>query len=79
MADPKLELFSGALIINSNDNWDGSATFSAAFTDVGAFGLGTGSKDAVLLVTLPPGNYSAQVSGVAGSTGLTLVEVYDLP
>jgi hypothetical protein len=30
-------------------------------------------------VTLPPGNYSAQVSGVGGSTGLTLVEVYDLP
>ena len=37
------------------------------------------SKDAALLVTLQPGAYSAQVSGVNGTTGVALVEVYDVP
>jgi hypothetical protein len=45
---------------------------------VGAFGLGAGSKDAVLLVSLPPGAYTAQVSGIGGG-GIALVEVYEVP
>ena len=28
--------------------------------------------------TLPPGNYTAQVSGANGSTGVALVEIYEL-
>jgi hypothetical protein len=31
------------------------------------------------VVTLPPGAYTAQVSGVGASTGIALVEVYELP
>jgi hypothetical protein len=31
------------------------------------------------LVTLQPGVYSAQVSGVGGTTGVALVEVYEMP
>jgi hypothetical protein len=30
-------------------------------------------------VTLPPGAYTAQVSGVSGDSGVALVEVYDVP
>jgi hypothetical protein len=40
------------------------------------------SRDAVLLVTLPPGSYTAQVSGVGAAnvnTGVALVEVYEVP
>jgi hypothetical protein len=51
----------------------------AAFTQTGAFGLPAASKDAALLVTLQPGAYTAQVSGVAGTTGVALVEVYEVP
>ena len=48
----------------------------AAFAAGGAFALpGATSKDAALVVTLPPGNYSVQVSGVANATGVALVEV----
>jgi hypothetical protein len=43
-----------------------------------AFALTAGSKDASLIVDLVPGLYSAIVSGVAGDTGIALVEVYDL-
>lgn len=79
MADPKLDLFSGQTVINANDNWGGGGTLATAFASVGAFALGTASKDAAILVTLTPGNYTAQVSGVSGSGGLTLVEVYEVP
>ena len=79
MADPKLDLYSGQSLINTNDNWGGGASLATAFSAVGAFNLQPSSKDAVILVTLPPGNYTAQVSGVAGSGGSALVEVYEVP
>ena len=50
-----------------------------AFKSVGAFDLPATSKDAALIVTLPPGSYTAQISGVNNTTGLAIVEVYDLP
>jgi hypothetical protein len=78
MADPKLVLYSGSNKIGENDNWGSDAQISAAATQVGAFGLGAGSKDAVLLVSLPPGAYTAQVSGIGGG-GIALVEVYEVP
>ena len=78
MVDPKLVLYSGSSKTGENDNWGGDAQISAAATQVGAFGLGSTSKDAVLLVTLPPGAYTAQVSGVGGG-GFALVEVYEVP
>ena len=39
LTDPKLEVFSGQTVIASNDNWEGTAALSAAFTQVGAFAL----------------------------------------
>jgi hypothetical protein len=30
-------------------------------------------------VTLAPGNYTAQVSGVNDTTGVALIEIYELP
>jgi hypothetical protein len=79
LADPKLELYRSGedAPVATNDNWDAAA--GATFARVGAFNLATGSRDAVLLVTLNPGSYTAQVSGVGGTTGVALVEVYDVP
>jgi hypothetical protein len=78
LADPKLKIFNGAAVkIVENDNWP--ASISGTFGAVGAFGLAAGSRDAALLVTLMPGAYSAQVSGVGGGTGEALVEVYEVP
>ena len=79
MADPKLDLYSGQAVINANDNWGGGGTLATAFASVGAFALGSASKDAAILVMLAPGNYTAQVNGVSGTGGLTLVEVYEVP
>jgi hypothetical protein len=54
-------------------------SLSAAFAQVGAFALPLGSRDAALVTTLVPGNYSVQVSGVGGTTGMAIVEIYEMP
>ncbi len=78
LADPKLELYNGAGVkTDENDNWAGST--AAAQASVGAFALTPGSKDSVIVATLAPGSYTAQVSGVGGTTGVALVEIYELP
>ena len=82
MSDPKLELFNNdtGSKITENDNWGGDAQLMDAAASVGAFALAdTATKDAVLLVTLAPGAYSARVSGVGSSAGTAIVEVYELP
>lgn len=79
LADPRLELFSGTTPIQANDNWGGVPAIVAAAGSVGAFALDAASRDAVLLVTLAPGSYTAQVSGVGNTTGVALVEIYDVP
>ena len=83
MADPMLELFdndNGGKKIGENDNWGGDAQLVTVANAVGAFALsGADTKDAVLLVTLPAGAYSARLSGVGGAGGTAIVEVYEVP
>jgi hypothetical protein len=62
-----------------NDNWGGTPALTAAFAAVGAFVLPPASKDAALLATLAPGDYTAQVAGTGNTNGLVLVEVYEVP
>lgn len=76
LADPKLEVYSGSTKIEENDSW--SASLAPEFSRVGAFPLVAGSKDAALVVTLPPGGYTIQVRGSDGGTGEALIEVYEL-
>lgn len=65
--------------VASNDDWGQNpdvAALEAARKKVSGFGLGSGSKDASILVVLNPGAYTIQVSGKNGSTGVALVEIY---
>lgn len=64
--------------IGSNDNWSG-AQVSEAGAGVGAFALPEGSRDAALVVTLPPGLYTVVARGAGGANGIALAEVYRLP
>jgi hypothetical protein len=78
IADPKLELFtSSGSKIAENDTY--AASLNAIFASVGAFGFVANAKDAALIVSLPPGGYTVQVSGADGGTGVAIVEVYELP
>jgi CubicO group peptidase (beta-lactamase class C family) len=79
LADPQLQLFRGAEAIQANNDWGGSAPLRAAFEQVAAFALPSTSRDAALLATLPPGQYSVQLSGAATASGVALIELYELP
>jgi hypothetical protein len=87
LADPLLRIFSGATLAAENDNWAapsgaGRPTAAAelvnAAASVQAFPFLPGSADAAVLVTLPPGAYTAVVEGARGSNGIGLVEAYDV-
>jgi kumamolisin len=92
LSNPVLTLFnSSGGVIASNTGW-GSAPIlgsagnavpiqpltTAISAKVGAFALEDGSADSAIVATLPPGDYTAQVSGANASTGVALVEIYEL-
>jgi sugar lactone lactonase YvrE len=85
LADPQLQLYrsnsdGSSTLLYSNSGWAGNAQIVSAATSVGAFAWESPtSADSALLVTLPPGAYTAQVSGVSGDTGVALVEIYEVP
>jgi hypothetical protein len=83
LADPVLNLTSAmGVSLYQNDDWGSVANLvdlTGAFASVGAFPLVAGSKDAAILVSLAPGNYTALVSGAGGTSGSALIEVYEVP
>jgi hypothetical protein len=79
LAQPVLGLFnSSQQQIYSNTVWGGDAILAGVFATVGAYSLSAASQDSALLVTLPPGDYTAQVTGVNGGTGIATVEIYEV-
>jgi hypothetical protein len=84
LANPRLEVFKrlpdgSSVRLAGNDDWDdGSGASTPTFTRTGAFGFATASNDAALLLRLSPGGYTAHASGVADTTGVALIEIYDL-
>jgi hypothetical protein len=75
LADPTLVLVrsSDQAVIASNDNWQQSPNAA----QIQAAGLAPGNPlESALLVTLPPGAYTAIVSGIGGGTGTGVVAVY---
>lgn len=75
LADPTLELHAGdGSLIAANDNWKDSQE-----ADINATGLAPGNDlESVILRTLAPGSYTAIVQGKNDTTGVGLVEAYDL-
>jgi hypothetical protein len=77
LADPTLELHdaNGATLI-SNDDWQSDSTSAAQLT---ANGLGLPNpKESGIFISLPPGQFTASVAGKNGTTGIGIVEVYNL-
>jgi len=87
LADPALVIYKrrpGTTIddeIARNDNWGDAANAAQVVSSssaVGAFSLLAGSADAAVLIDLEPGAYTAAASGVGATTGVALVEVYEV-
>jgi hypothetical protein len=88
LADPVLRLFAGQTAIAENDDWQNQSDPTCGNSghtcgtpaDITATGLApSASLEAAILITLPPGPYTAIVSGFGGATGVGLVEVFEVP
>ncbi len=82
LARPTLRLLSGQATIATNTRWHtapNAATIRATAAAVGAFPLAEGGDDSALLVTLPPGAYTLQLTPSDGGAGIVLAEVYEAP
>ncbi len=80
LARPALTVTAGGAVVAANSGWESSADpagLAAAAARAGAFAVQTGRADAALMVTLPAGAWTIQVSGADGGAGLLLVEVYE--
>ena len=84
LADPTLELHNGTgALIASNDNWQttvigGIITSNQVSAIQNSGHAPTQPSESAIIATLPPGNYTAIVRGRNNTTGVALVEVYDL-
>src|ERR1017187_1030869 len=79
LPDPKLSLYQNNTLLAVNTGWGGDPQIAAMAASVGAFGWGSSAPaDSAILISLPPGNYTAQISGASGDTGVALVEVYSV-
>ena len=84
LANPTLELHNrtGALIA-SNNNWAttiiGGIITANQVRDIQTSGYAPrDGRESAIIADLPPGNYTAIVRGVNNTTGVALIEVYDL-
>src|ERR1017187_3610785 len=84
LADPTLELHDGSgALIATNDNWQttqiGGIITADQVSDIQNSGLApTQAAESAIIATLPPGGYTAIVRGTNNTTGIALVESYDL-
>jgi hypothetical protein len=85
LADPILELHDGTgALIASNNNWQTTIIGGIIMNDQVMAILNTGraptdGRESAIIANLPAGNYTAIIRGVKNTTGVALVEVYDLP
>jgi hypothetical protein len=81
LARPTLSLLQNGRIVTENTRWNTApdpAALRAAAAQAGAFALAEGGADSALLATVSPGSYTAHLRGLDASTGVGLIEVYDL-
>jgi hypothetical protein len=76
MSDPTLELHAGnGALMTSNDDWKDSPDRAL----IESSGLApTDDRESAIIRTLVPGSYTGVLAGKDNSTGIALIEVYDL-
>jgi hypothetical protein len=75
LENPVLQLFSGSTQLRSNDDWQSASNSD----DIIATAIPPqDSKEASILVRLEPGAYTTVVTGANDTTGIALVEIYEM-
>jgi hypothetical protein len=76
LQDPTLELYNGSTLVAGNDDWRQPIQNEA---DVAATGISPGDDhESAVVQTLNPGAYTVVMRGKNATTGVGLVEIYDL-
>jgi hypothetical protein len=84
LQDPRLALHDGTgATLATNDNWRstqiGGLIVSDQSIDLDATGVAPNSDaESAMVVTLNPGAYTAVIAGTNNTTGIAIVEIYDL-
>jgi hypothetical protein len=76
LANPTLDLFQGSTLLLSNDDWQNS-TQQAEIASSGLAPSNT-AESAIIWTLLPNQNYTAVVRGINGTTGIGVVDAFDL-
>ncbi len=74
LADPFLTLYSGPTPIDSNDDF----ALHANAAQIPADWIPANAKEAAIVTTLNPGAYTAIVNGVGATSGVAIVEVFEI-
>lgn len=72
--DPTLELHSGSTVVAADNNWKDSQEAEVRGTGIPP----SDNRESAIVRTLNPGKYTAVLAGNGGTTGVGLVEAYDL-
>jgi hypothetical protein len=79
LSNPTLTLFQGQTPVASNNDWKVRPDGSSQQAEIEATNNKPGDdRESAMVVTLPPGAYTAILSGQDGGSGIGLVEAYDL-
>jgi hypothetical protein len=77
LANPTLELRSeNGTLVAANDDWQQDSAQAAALTNNGL--APSDPREAAILKAMPPGAYTALLIGADNTTGIGLIEIYDL-
>jgi hypothetical protein len=77
LLDPTLDIYRGSQLILSNDNWKTNSQANQQILQSNGLAP-SNDKEAAVVIDLDPGSYSAVVRGKGNTTGVGLVEVYNL-
>jgi hypothetical protein len=82
LGDPVVAIYNASGVkLFENDDWqaqENASAIAAAAIKAGAFALPNGSKDAAMLIYLPPGAFTFVVTGKNASAGVALIEAYEV-
>jgi hypothetical protein len=77
LLDPTLDIYRGSQLILSNDNWKSNSQTNQQILQSNGMAP-SNDKESAVVMDLDPGSYSAVVRGKGNTTGVGLVEVYNL-
>ena len=75
LQDPVLQVYSGSTLLRENDNWQTAPNAE----DITKSGIApTNTNESAILIRLEPGLYTGVITGANDSTGIALIEVYEV-